>query len=109
MSNFEVYGFDKLEKKLKQMENAAKEMDGVNEYSFEELFPPAFMRKYTSMQTIEEFLDNCGFPANTNEEFEAIPEDDFDIYVRDKTSFSSWENMQEKSAEELIKRRLGFD
>lgn len=103
-----VTGFDKLQKQLKQMQRAAREISGTHEYSFNELFPAIFMSKYTNHPSIDSFLDNCGYPANTKEEFSAIPDVDFDAYVRRSTRFNSWEDMMGKAAEELVTRKLGI-
>lgn len=106
--DFDLQGFDELQKDLEDMQCAAQEMDGAQSFNFTELFHPAFMRQYTSYPTIDDFLENCGYPAETQEDFEAIPDKEFDEYVRANTRFSSWEDMLEKAEEELIDGKLGF-
>lgn len=46
MSKFKVKGLDELQKQLKQMERAAKKLNGRQEIPFSDLFTPSFMRKY---------------------------------------------------------------
>ena len=101
-------GFNELGKQLKKMAKSAKSMEGTHRYSFDELFPLEFMSKYTRCTNIDEFVDNCGYPANNNKEFEAIPEKELNEYVRKVTNFSSWNEMFDTASEELFAEKLGF-
>lgn len=67
--------------------------------SFATLFNENFMSKYTNFNSLEELLIAGGYGV-TQEEFKAIPEDEFDKYITNCTQFSSWEEMQHKAVEE---------
>ena len=103
-----IEGFDKIQKKLRQMKKAAKELDGTHSVSFEDLFTTPFMKKYTQFQSIEEFFSSSSFNVTSQEDFEVIPEEDMDAYVASNTNFETWENMLSKAAEEYAARKLGF-
>lgn len=103
-----ISGFDKLEKKLKKMEQSAKELDGEHEVAFSDLFTKSFMNKYTNFSTFDDFLTAGGFDVNSKEDFEAIPDDDMDNHVSDTTKFSSWQEMLNEAAEEYTLKKLGF-
>lgn len=98
---FDDSGLKSMIKKLEKVGNA---MEG--KHSFYEMFPPEFMRKYTSYSDIESFMDNCGFPHKTDEEFKAIPDDAFNAYVRKSSKFKSWQEMLDTATQELLDRNM---
>jgi len=103
----EINGFDELQDELNRLAQNAEELDGTNEVPFDELFPPAFMRQYTDAENIDEFIEQSQWPVESQEDFRAIPEDEFDQYVSEHTLFSSWEAMMDKAGEEYVSRQLG--
>lgn len=108
MSGFKISGFDDLQKELKQMQRAAKELDGTHKVPFSELFTSGFMRKYTPFDSLDTLLEVGGFQAETSEEFDAIPDEALDKHIAATTKFSSWEEMLDTASEEYVTRKLGF-
>lgn len=106
--SFEIDGLDDLQKRLEEMQDAAREIDGENEIPLVELFPPSFMQKYTDFQDIEEFFDQSPWNVESQDDLEAIPQQEFDSYVSDTTQFDSGEEMQGKAVEEWAAKELGF-
>jgi len=102
------HGFDKLEKRLKQMQKAAKELQNTKQVSFDELFTETFMKKHTDFTSFEELLESGGFEVNSQEDFESIPDDVFDKHIAEHTRFSSWQEMLDSAATEYAARKLGF-
>jgi len=101
-------GFDELEKKLKQMQKAANELQNTKHVSFDQLFTEAFMKKYTDFSSFEELLEIGGFEVNSQEDFEAIPDDVFDKHIAKHTRFGSWKEMLNSAVTEYAARKLGF-
>ncbi len=108
MSKFKMEGFDELKKQLKKMERAAKELEKGNSVSFDVLFNQSFMSKYTQFNSFEEFLSAGNFKVESQEDFEAIPDEDMDIHVSKTTQFNSWEEMLNTATSEYVAKRLGF-
>ena len=106
--HFDVSGLDKLEKRLKEMERAAKKLHGTHNVPFSELFTTGFMRKYTHYNSFDELLDGGGFVVNNSDDFDAIPDDVFDKHISANTRFNTWQDMMEKAATEYALRKLGF-
>ena len=107
-------GFGDLEKQLKklqkQMEKATQEVNG--EVSFSVLFNDGFMQRYTDYNNLDDFLNDNGLNFETQEEFEAFPDEELDKIVQAKTRFSSWVQMQEKAGAEYVQaqfKKKGFD
>lgn len=71
-----------------------------------ELFTPDFMQNYTEFDTFEQFLDDSKWEIATQEDFERIPEDEFDEYVDENTGFDSWETMLSVAGREYVMRQL---
>lgn len=105
---FKIKGFDDLEKQLKRMERAAKDLENTHSVSFDELFLNSFMRKYTNFSNFDQFLSSGNFIVNSQEDFEAIPDNEIDLHVSKTTKFSSWEDMLGKATEEYALKKLGF-
>lgn len=93
--------------KLKDLQQRAEALEGEHQVPFSELYNADFMRQHTKASSFEEFLIQGGY-GTTKEEFEAIPDDEFDEYVRNTTDFESWLGMQEAAGAAYISKRLGF-
>jgi hypothetical protein len=104
----QIKGLDEVQRKLRQISDNAKKLQGEHQISFEVLFNNRFMEKYTDTSSIEEFLERSGFVINSQEDFEKIPNEEFDIYVQKNTQFSSWEEMLQEATGEYVSKQLGF-
>lgn len=103
-----IEGLDKLQKRLKQMERAARDLNGSHEVKMSELFPLAFMQRHSRYSSFDALLDSSGFTVNTKEDFEAIPDDEFDTYIRSVTDFRDWRSMLNAGTEAYVAKKLGF-
>ncbi len=87
-----------------------KEFEHGKNVPIGEIFTPLFMGKYTKNRNFEEFILKSGLINSekpiTQEVFEAIPDEDWDKYISNHTSFSSWQDMQKKAATEYFASRL---
>lgn len=108
MAGFEFTGLDDLQQDLEQMQQAIEDLGEEREVSFEELFTEEFMEENTDFSSIDDLLEAGGFHADTNEEFEAIPEDELDAHVAKTTRFETWEEMLSEATEQYISEQLGF-
>jgi hypothetical protein len=57
---------------------------------------------------MQEMIDNSDFDVNTPEDFVKIPDDDWNKYVRDVTSFRDWDSMKKKAGQLYFKKKLRF-
>jgi hypothetical protein len=77
--------------------------------AFDDLYSPEFMRRYTDLPTIQAMADASGFKIESQQDFEAIPDADWDAFVRSRTRFQTWQDMQAKAGEEYVVRRLNIE
>lgn len=73
---------------------------------FEELFDRSFMRRFTHCRSFERFLAGGHFRVRSQAEFEALPEEAMDAYVRRVTRFSSWKEMLDTATDLYARRQL---
>lgn len=105
----ELHGFDELEKTLDNMIKGAEELDGENHISFDELFPQKFMLEHSTFSTFFDFLEAGGFKVDSQEDFDAIPDEEFDTYISNSTQFDSWDEMIGVATEVYAYRKLGLE
>ena len=108
MIKFEMKGMGTMKKRLREMERQARTLDGKHDVPFDELFSSSFMQKYTSHPNFGALLVAGGYDVNSKADFEAIPDDEWDVHISKHTRFSSWSEMQKKAALEWTSKKLGF-
>lgn len=101
-----IKGIDEFRKKLNKLQNNANRLNGTRKVSFPELFNSIFMGKHTDHASIEALIEASGYKVESAEDFKAIPDADWDDFIRKATRFSSWEQMQKTAAEEYFAREL---
>ncbi|QZP39367.1 hypothetical protein [Halobaculum magnesiiphilum] len=95
----------------KNIEKALEEQSGLrmneqNEIPFEQLFTEEFMQLYTEFDSFEALLEASQWDVEDEDDFEAIPEDEFDTYVDEHTDFPSWEVMSQTAAQRFLERQF---
>ncbi|MBA7496963.1 hypothetical protein ES702_07572 [subsurface metagenome] len=103
-----VTGLDKLQNNLKKMQNNLKKLNEKNEIPFSKLFSKTFMLKYTKFNSIQELIDKSEFKIETQEDFKAIPDDGWDVYIKSTTKFNNWEDMLNTASSEWIINNIGL-
>lgn len=101
-----ITGFDKLEKELNRIKRNAEALSGTKEVSFAELFTPGFMSQNTAVSSFDAFLEAGGYQVNSKEDFEAIPDEEFDAYVRENTRFTSWQDMLQSAVNAYVVKKM---
>jgi hypothetical protein len=103
---FEFDGFDELRRKLNRLESNAEGLSGQHDIRSSEFFSPAFMRQHTKVASFDALLEASGFKVESQADFEAIPDAEWEKVIQSHTSFSSWQEMQEKAGVEYAERKL---
>ena len=102
---FELKGLEELSKNLDKI---TKELESFKDQrvTFNQLFQPAFMAKYTQFRTINEMVEKSPFKVESEEDFKNIPDKEWDNYVKEKTSFQSWDEMMSKAGQEYLGKKV---
>jgi len=93
-------------KRLDKLIKNAEAIDGVNKITFDELFNTDFMKKHTRFSSIDELLRAGSISVNSPDDLNAILGDEFDQYIRQVTSFSSWNETLKTASLEWVKGKL---
>ena len=104
----ETKGFGNLSKKLNQLANNARALGDTRSASLTDILTPQFMSNHTRFHTAKEFFEASGFKVDSQADFEAIPEDQIDAFVRSSTSFTSWRELLNTAAAVWAKKKLGL-
>ncbi len=57
---------------------------------------------------MDEMFEASGFTIESQKDFDAIPDEDLDAFITEKTRFSNWEEMLNTAAEEWTARKIGL-
>lgn len=106
--SFKISGLGELSKQLKELEKEANKLEGSQSIPFSELFHTNFMNKYTNFNNIDEMFEKSGFKCTSNEDFEKIPDSEWNDFVKNNTNFSNWENMKSTAGKEYVANQLGL-
>jgi len=104
----QIKGFDQLSKQLDQIAKNAKELQETKSASVNDIFTPSFISQHTRFANASDFFDASGFNMSTQADFEAIPEDRMDLFIRSESSFSSWREMVNAAGVQWAKHKLGL-
>ena len=96
--------YNNLDKFAKDLGKRVNELNGLT--SFDKLFPTSFMTKNTGFSSFNELLNAGNFEVETQEDFDAISEDEFNEFLKKTTKFKSWKEMKELAGGEYIKNNL---
>lgn len=102
----QIRGFEEYGEELDRLRDRTDSIDGRDAVSITELFPADFMQTYTEFESIARFFEESPWTVETEDDFEAVPADEFDAYVDEHTGFSSWEAMLSAGAREWVSRQL---
>lgn len=68
----------------------------------------SFLSKHTSFLALDDLLAASGFKVESTEDFNAIPDDVWDNFIRSISNFQSWEAMLGAAGEEWLVKQLGL-
>ena len=94
---------------LKGLENLQRNIEILSaeqKVTFDKLFPASFMRKHTQFDSINDMVNKSPFKVESEEDFKNIPDKEWDDYVREKTSFQSWNEMLSKAGNEYLGKQV---
>ncbi|MEI4551545.1 hypothetical protein [Pseudoalteromonas spongiae] len=91
---------------LKQFSVNLKKLQNKQFVPLDDLMTDKFIADNTHHKTFEELLNASGYSVETESDFEAIPDDKWDIHISNCTNFSSWLEMQQAAANEYVSKQL---
>lgn len=101
-------GFDELSKKLDELKESAESIQGT-QVPLGELLTPGFLAKHTRFLSEDELFEASGFSVQSTEDFEKIPDEEWDNFIQQNTPFATWSDMLSAAGAEWAQKKLGFD
>lgn len=108
MIKFELKGMDDVKRSLQDLSNRAQNLHGQHNIPLSELMPQAFISSCSRFTSLDELFGASGFEIDSAEDFEAIPDDEWDAFISENTSFNTWEQMQQSAVIAWTQKQLGL-
>lgn len=103
-----IEGLDGLSKKLDKLAKSAKGLDGTHTVSMTDILTSNFISEHTRFANANELFEASGFKCDSQEDFEAIPEDELDKFIQSESSFGSWKDMLGAAGRAWTIKKLGL-
>lgn len=91
--------FDKLKKNLKKL-------DGSHQVKLTDLMNESFISTCSNFSSLEDLFNASGFKFESQEDFEAIPDDEWDEFITNNTTYKDWSEMKSAASAEYAKTQL---
>lgn len=98
-SKFDDSGLRKLQANLSKLAEP-------HDVPLTELLSPTFMQSRTDFASFDAMLAASPFEVQSAEDFRAIPDVEWDAFVRKATQFDSWTAMQKEAGVQWVKANL---
>ncbi len=105
---FKIEGLDGVLKKLGDLQKRAEELDGTHDILLAELLNPEFLSSCSRFNSLDDLLKSSGFEIKSMEDLKAIPDDAWNKFIRENTSYKSWEEMQQSASTAWARKKLGL-
>ncbi|MGJ0354054.1 hypothetical protein [Aliarcobacter cryaerophilus] len=96
----------KFNNSLSKLSKTINELSKSKSISFNDLYPRSFMLANSSFSSFEELISNSTFTITSQEDFNNIPEKEWDSYIKSVTKFSSWDEMKSKAFHVYMSKKL---
>jgi hypothetical protein len=93
---------------MNELEKLQENLEKLKNTKQVELLSPNFLKSCSKFNNIEEMFLASGFSVEIKEDFETIPDLEWEEFIISNTSFSSWEKMQKSAGELYIKKQLNL-
>ena len=109
MIKVETKGLKGVQDRLSGLAKKARELDGQQQtIALPDLMTDDFVEAHSQHGSLQELFDASPFTIDSIEDFKAIPDADWDVFIADQTDFETWEEMQTEAVKQLLIRQLGF-
>ncbi|WP_460152793.1 hypothetical protein [Pseudomonas sp. S2_B07] len=96
----DLSGFDKLKQNIETLA-------ATTEVKLGDMMNPAFVSAHSSFANLDDLVNGSGFKVETAEDFKAIPDDEWDIFIKENTDFESWQEMQAAAHRDYVAAIIG--
>lgn len=91
---------------LKRLQQNLQQLKPSQDVPFSELFTSEFMTGQTNYSSFDAMVEASSFDVKSTDDFKAVPDDQWDAFIRKATRFDSWHEMQKEGAVQWLRRQL---
>lgn len=103
-----ITGLKELQRKLGDLSRRAQSLEGPRNVPVTDLLTPAFLSRCSRFKSAAELFEASGFTVNSQEDFDAIPDVQWDAFIKQNTNYSTWEEMLKAAGAAWVKQELGM-
>jgi hypothetical protein len=104
----EVTGLKELERKLKDIGDRAQKLQGTTNVPLSELLTVEFLKTCSRFNSLTEMFNASGYVITNADDFKAVPDDQWDKFIKQNTSFADWNELLGAAAKDWTKDQLGL-
>jgi hypothetical protein len=105
--SFEATGLKEGQQKLEELSNYAEKLNG-QAVSFSEIFTDTFLSENTAFANFDELIEASGFKVESQKDFEAIPDQEWDEFILTNTNFENWQEMLDVAGLVYAQKKFSF-
>lgn len=91
---------------LKKLQKNMNDLSNTQAVPLTEIMNESFIAACSKFSSLEELIEASGFKVESKEDFEAIPNDEWEAFICSNTSYESWLEMQQCAGAEFTKAQL---
>ncbi|WP_429170321.1 hypothetical protein [Aeromonas rivipollensis] len=91
---------------LKQLGKNLEKLSGTIQLTMAELMPASFISNCSKFSSIDELFEASGFVIESEDDFAAIPDNEWDFFIQQNTTYENWLEMQQSAVSEYAKAAL---
>lgn len=88
-----ITGLNEFQRQLRELSDRVEAISGEHSVPMSELLSPSFLASCTLFNSADELFEKSGYKVESQEDFDAIPDEPWDEFIRSNTSFGSWKEM----------------
>ena len=92
-------------KDLLALAENAKKLDGQHSIPVTELLSSSFVAACSRFQSAEELFNASSFNIESPEDFQAIPDHEWDVFIKENTNYQNWSEILKAAAAIWTKKK----
>jgi len=101
-------GLEQFQRQIAELEHQVDAVSREQSIPLSELLNSDFLAACSTLSSVDEMFERSGFKVESEDDFAAIPDDDWEAFIRANTSYFSWKEMLEAAGVAWTKAKLGF-
>ena len=91
---------------LKKLTSNAKNLKDQNQTKFGDIVTKEFIQSNTNFESLDDLFEKAGFKVETEEDIEAVPQEELDNFIRENTKFKGFSDLQVEAVTEFARKQL---